>query len=76
MKKQPEVNLWIAVLSRAIQDLDVPEESSKALAWIKSSDENPGSFNFVADVLNQEPKVLRHSIMRWYRQRLRLQQAA
>lgn len=76
MKKQPEVNLWTAVLSRAMLDLDIPEECSKVLAWIKSTEESPGSFNFVADAINQEPNTLRYRILCWYKLRRRLLQEA
>ncbi|MEO5364689.1 MAG: hypothetical protein H7838_13880 [Magnetococcus sp. DMHC-8] len=67
MKNQPEVNLWIAVLSRAVLDLDLPEEQTRAMAWFKAPEEGPGSFAFVAEVLNQDPKSLRNRIMRWHK---------
>lgn len=77
VKKQSEVDLWVAVLSRAILDLDIPEEYTKAMAWIRSTEESPGSFHFVADAINQEPKTLRYRILRWHKLRRRqLQEAA
>ncbi|MEO5354997.1 MAG: hypothetical protein H7835_17560 [Magnetococcus sp. XQGC-1] len=65
MKSQPETGLWTAVLCRAILDLSIPEEQARATAWIKSSEEHPGSFQFVAEVLNQNPKELRRRIFLW-----------
>ncbi len=77
MKNQPEINLWIAVLSRAILDLDLPDESVKVLAWLKSQEEGPGSFIFVSDILNQEPRALRQRIVRWHERKAQsFQQAA
>ncbi|MBF0183039.1 MAG: hypothetical protein HQM06_01430 [Magnetococcales bacterium] len=69
MKTQPEAKLWLAVLSRAILDLDHPEEGARAGAWIRSNNEGPGSFLYVADVLNQEPRMLRQRILDWYKRK-------
>ncbi|MBF0461947.1 MAG: hypothetical protein HQL87_11165 [Magnetococcales bacterium] len=71
MNTQAETRLWTAVLSRAILDLDIPEESTKSFAWIRSPEEFPGSFVFVADVLNQEPAQLRRQIIQWHTQKTR-----
>ncbi len=71
MKSQPETGVWAAVLHRAILDLSIPEEQAKAIAWIKSAEDHPGSFQFVADVLNQNPKELRQRIFLWQAEKRR-----
>lgn len=66
----PEATLWSAVLSRAIFDLDIPEERIGAKTWILSTKSDLGSFHFVADMLDQNPEKLRQKIFQSDRQKL------
>ena len=65
----PEATLWSAVLNRAILDLDIPEEQISAKAWIISTENDVGSFHFVADMLDQHPDRLRQKIFQSHQQR-------
>lgn len=74
---QPEITLWVAVLERALLDLEIPRKRTCTLAWIRSKESGLGSFNFVAEILEQDPKKMRHMILQMdQRQMQSLQKAA
>jgi hypothetical protein len=63
MADQPEVNLWLAVLMRAIEDLDNPDERGGTMEWFKTPGDEVGSFAWIAFVLDMDPKRLRERIL-------------
>ncbi|MEO5339611.1 MAG: hypothetical protein H7837_07565 [Magnetococcus sp. MYC-9] len=63
MADQPEVTLWAAVLTRAIEDLDDAAERGGAMEWLKTPGDDIGSFQWVAFVLDMDAKRLRERIL-------------
>ena len=60
---QPAIKLWAAVLTQAIEDLESPVERGGAMEWLKTPGDEIGSFGWVADVLDMDPKRLRERIL-------------
>ena len=61
--KEPEHNLWISVLSKAVEDAfqgnDFPE-ALKAISWIKHSN---GDFKKVCQMAGRSPEYVRERIL-------------
>jgi hypothetical protein len=53
------VILWFAVLERAVLDLDMPKEREDATRWFISNIYDIGSFLFICDMFDIDPKVIR-----------------
>ena len=75
MIKSPEIDLWAAVLERAIDDLFFPYKpkmssnmrdwvriKDDAEKWINSDSMRFGSFRCVCDILGLDPWVVRNKI--------------
>ncbi|MBF0463396.1 MAG: hypothetical protein HQL87_18705 [Magnetococcales bacterium] len=59
----PETRLWAAVLRQAVDDLEHSDTRLDAKLWLESDDDEPGSFVFVATVLDVDPRRLRKRIL-------------
>ena len=60
----PERELWIAVLTRAVEDLADPlsRESRDAFAWIMSSGFSIGSFTWICEQVGIDQAYLRRGL--------------
>ena len=59
----PELDLWRCVLILAIQDLKLPPgHRNYSGRWFESRDAGPGSFEWVAEVLDFDPTTARKRI--------------
>ena len=56
-------DLWAAVLDRAVDDLAIPEERPKAMAWFRSPRDDIGSFNWICLTLDLEPGKVRAMVL-------------
>ena len=62
---EPEQNLWMAVLTLAMQDLSGPDHLAKpARAWFSSRNTSLGSLIWVCDQLGLDPNAVRQKILR------------
>lgn len=62
---EPEQNLWMSVLTLAMQDLSGPDHLAKpARAWFCSKVTTPGSLIWVCDQLGLDPNAVRQRILR------------
>ncbi len=52
----PENDLWASVLEQALSDLSERLYRQKALLWFSSREHHPGSFLFICDALNLDPR--------------------
>ena len=69
--KQPERDLWAAVIMRAVADLNITNRipylqlaKKDAEVWLKSEDTGPQSFDWVCRVLDCEAEVVRRAIFK------------
>ena len=62
---EPEQNLWMAVLTLAMQDLSGPDHLAKpARAWFSSRNTSLGSLIWVCDQLGLDPNAVRQKVLR------------
>lgn len=62
---EPEQNLWMSVLTLAMQDLSGPDHLARpARAWFCSKVTTPGSLIWVCDQLGLDPNAVRQRILR------------
>ena len=56
-KAIPEVNLWVAVIDQAIEDLRSPNRREAAIRWLVSDERRPASFRWACDHLDLNPNT-------------------
>jgi hypothetical protein len=62
---EPEQNLWMSVLTLAMQDLSGPDHLAKpARAWFSSKNTTCGSLIWICDQLGLDPNAVRQRILR------------
>ena len=59
----PERALWRAVLRLAIADMAVPGFRAAAMRWIDSQDSHAGSFLWICDMTEIDPRDVRRRVI-------------
>jgi hypothetical protein len=62
--KIPEVELWLAVIGQAIEDLSNPDLCEAAAVWFTSPSEEPATFLWICEHLDISASAVRSALIK------------